>query len=40
MQSLHERPLLRHLSEVPEAMRYFGSGKVIGKLVITIEENS
>ena len=28
------------LSEVPEAMRYFGSGKVIGKLVITIEENS
>ncbi len=28
------------LSKVPEAMRYFGSGKVIGKLVITIEENS
>jgi len=26
------------LREVPEAMRYFGSGKVIGKLVITIEE--
>lgn len=28
------------LSEVPEAMRYFGSGKVAGKVVITIEENS
>lgn len=28
------------LSEVPEAMRYFGSGKVAGKLVISIEENS
>ncbi|MDH3976297.1 MAG: NAD(P)-dependent alcohol dehydrogenase [Deltaproteobacteria bacterium] len=25
------------LSEVPEAMRYFGSGKVVGKLVITVE---
>ncbi len=28
------------LSEVPEAMRYFGSGKVVGKVVITIWENS
>ena len=28
------------LSEVPEAMRYFGSGKVVGKVVITIGENS
>ncbi len=28
------------LSEVPEAMRYFGSGKIVGKVVITIGENS
>ena len=28
------------LSEVPEAMRYFRSGKIVGKLVITVEENS
>lgn len=28
------------LSEVPEAMRYFGSGKLVGKVVITIGENS
>ncbi len=28
------------LSEVPEAMRYFGSGKVVGKVVITIGGNS
>ncbi len=27
------------LREVPEAMRYFGSGKVVGKVVITIGEN-
>ena len=28
------------LSELPEAMRYFGSGKAAGKVVISIEENS
>ena len=27
------------LSEVPEAMRYFGSGKVVGKIVISVGEN-
>lgn len=28
------------LSEVPEALRYFGSGKVVGKVVITVEHNN
>ena len=28
------------LSEAPEAMRYFGSGKLVGKVVITLEDNN
>ncbi len=28
------------LSEVPEALRYFGEGHAQGKLVITVEHNS
>jgi len=28
------------LSEVPEALRYFGEGKHKGKIVITVEQNN
>ena len=28
------------LSEVPEALRYFGEGHAKGKIVITVEHNS
>ena len=28
------------LSEVPEALRYFGEGRARGKIVITVEHNN